>query len=177
MKSFASPELLSKVRAELNSFVSTELHPCSFTEEYVELPQLGEDVNPHYRDFTAEELYESMGLKGHGIPGMANIRDKSRVYTLWDDTPEAQAFWSSNTNYNEKESVKYPWHQVVGIHKGVGQMIMEEPYFLFDAVGVGKTPQATGIFLMRSFIAEYYAQNKCYPPAWGAHNFRPLITT
>ncbi|KAI0748987.1 hypothetical protein BC629DRAFT_1265004, partial [Irpex lacteus] len=74
--------------------------------------------------------------------------------------------WSSNTNYNEKESVKYPWHQVVGIHKGVGQMIMEEPYFLFDAVGVGKTPQATGIFLMRSFIAEYYAQNKCYPPAW-----------
>ncbi|KAI0085376.1 hypothetical protein BDY19DRAFT_856640, partial [Irpex rosettiformis] len=63
--------------------------------------------------------------------------------------------------------LKLSWHQTVGVHAASVCMTRRSPFFLFDAVGIGKTPQSAGTVLMRPWLRSFFDSNKKLPPAFG----------
>lgn len=131
-----------------------------------ELPQLGSEASASHDKMAKEELLKSLGFVGVLVVGMSGTRDIYRAYDRWDTNSDAQKFWE-NPPKERLESIELTWHQVVGLHYGTASMVKREAFFLFDAVGIGKTAQSAAVVLMRPWLIMYEKSHKKLPPALG----------
>lgn len=168
VKNLARPQQMTAVQAELDHMLSTPLDDTlpEPLEEFTDLPQVGSEVTGPYSTLSAEELLTTLGMPGKQIVGMTTERDSARVFNKWETTMESQAFWD-HPPPGRLEATTLSWHQVVGVHAATRQMAQEEPCFLFDGVGIGKTAQGVGVILMRPWLRKYYQTHHNLPPAFG----------
>jgi hypothetical protein len=167
LKNIADEKTLEKIAIDLERALDPDfVEPAVDLDEFpVELPQLGDPAPSAYHQKSSDMLWSEMGFPGESrVLGMAYKQHITKKYSEWDEDTEAIMFWRTE-NHPHKQDIIIPWHQSVGIHMGATQMLKNEPFFLFDAVGIGKTPQAAGILLMRPFLMDYYEKHGKYP-AW-----------
>ncbi len=177
VKNLAKPEQMKAVEVQIQSMLTTPLSddlPESFDEIFTQLPQLGDVADGAYSKKSSHELYESLGFPTDCIQGIANKRDKERVYSLWDKDVDSVAFWE-NPPKGRVEELKLTWHQDVGVHVAGISMCRRQPLFLFDAVGIGKTAQGAGAILLRPWLRSYFEKNGKLPPAMGECLFMFLL--
>jgi hypothetical protein len=169
LKNIANEKTIAKIAIDVQQALDPDVvePPIDLLEPVdEELPQLGDLPPSIFYQKSTEDLWTEMGFHGATrVLGMASHQHITKKFSTWDSDPDAVQFWLSE-NHPHKQKIVIPWHQTVGIHMGTTQMIKGEPFFLFDAVGVGKTPQATGIVLMRPFLMDYYEKHKKFPLAW-----------
>ena len=160
---------MAAVRSQITRMLEQSLPvdvPDTYRDDFAALPQLGSDEGNQYITMSLKEIYASLGFPESKIMGLALHRDMYRAYGRWEDTSEAKEFWE-NPPADRLEEIKLSWHQAVGVHFASSSMVRKEPFFLFDAVGVGKTAQSAGVVLMRSWLREWSSKHGQLPPAFG----------
>jgi hypothetical protein len=168
LQTVATSKQLAVVRAQLDSLINNkEIPPLYEDDIIVGLPQLGEEPAAEYSTKSNLQLWKEMDIGDIcRVPGMAEEWHKTKKFSRWDNDEEARQFWLSDGNSEFKEQLELQWHQTVGVHQGSTLMLKRQPFFLFDAVGMGKTIQGTALLLMRPYLMEYHEKHGHYPPAW-----------
>ena len=169
VKLLSRPEQMDAVRAQIDRILEQSLNdeiPSTYRDEFANLSQLGSDASATYINMSFEDIYVSLGFGKAGILGLATRRDRYREYGRWERTQEAEEFWA-NPPSNRIEDTHLSWHQAVGVHFAASSMVRRDPFFLFDAVGVGKTAQSAGVILMRPWLREWSSKHPRLPPAFG----------
>lgn len=168
---------MDAVKAQIDRMLDESLGeeiPTSFRDEFANLEQFGSEPSSAYSKMSEKDIYSSLGFVGENILGLAIARDRYREYGRWEQTAEAQEFWA-NPPTNRIQSIALTWHQAVGVHFASSLLVRREPFFLFDAVGVGKTAQSAGVILMRPWLRQYFSKHKQLPPAFGECSIPILI--
>jgi hypothetical protein len=168
LKNIANKRTLAKISLDVAQALELDFVDPTITldESVTDLPQLGDLPPRTYNDKLVDDLWLEMGFSNAThILGMAHEQHITKKFSMWDNDLDAVQFWGAE-NHPHKEKISLPWHQTVGIHMGTLQMMKNEPFFLFDAIGVDKTPQAARVLLMRPFLIDFYEKNKRLPSAW-----------
>lgn len=169
VKLLSKPEQMDAVRSQITRMLEQSLQvdiPDTYRDEFAVLPELGSDESNQYINMSRKDICQSLGFPGETIVGLSEWRDALRAYGRWEDTPEAKEFWQ-NPPPDRLEETKLSWHQAVGVHFAASSMLRKEPFFLFDAVGVGKTAQSAGVIIMRPWLREWSLKHGQFPPAFG----------
>ena len=177
MNSFTKPDQWRAVEVQIEAMLSESHEEAEVPEDFVDfvdLPQLGSEADKSYEHVTNEDLLKSLGFPGEVFIGMSDTRDLYRVYDKWDSDSAAQKFWKDPPK-DRIESIPLTWHQLVGVHCATVSMVKREAFFLFDAVGIGKTAQSAGIVLMRAWLILYQKSHNKLPNALGESLFRGLF--
>lgn len=176
VKSCAKPDQWRAVEVQIEAMLS-EPHEEEVLEapiDFADLPQLGSEASDSYYDMTKEHLLKSLGFPGELLVGMSDMRDIYRVYDKWDTDSAAQTFWK-NPPEDRLEPITLTWHQLVGVHCATVSMVKREAFFLFDAVGIGKTAQSAGVVLMRAWLILYQRSHNKLPTALGELSFNSSL--
>ena len=160
---------MNAVRSQITCMLKQSLSvnvPDTYRDNFATLPQLGSDEGNQYITMSLKEIYVSLEFPELKIMGLVLHRNMYRAYGRWEDTSEVKEFWE-NSPTDWLEEIKLSWHQAVGVHFASSSMVRKEPFFLFDAVGVGKTVQSAGVVRMRSWLREWSSKHRQLPPAFG----------
>ena len=169
VKLLSRREQMDAVKAQIERLLEQSLNeeiPDTYRDEFANLPQLGSDQSGQYINMSPEDICRSLGFSEASVLGLASKRDKYRAYGRWEQTPEATEFWA-NPPPGRVDDINLSWHQLVGVHFAASSMARKEPFFLFDAVGVGKTAQSAGVVLIRPWLREWSSKHGQLPPAFG----------
>ena len=176
VKLLSRPKQMNAVRAQIERLLEESLAdeiPSTYQDEFANLKQFGAEASSVYYSMSRPDIYKTLGFGEDGILGLAAVRDQYRAYGRWEQTAEAQEFWA-NPPPGRLEAINLTWHQAVGVHFASSSMVRREPFFLFDAVGVGKTAQSAGVILMRPWLREWCSKHTQLPPAFGEFSIHSL---
>lgn len=142
----------------------------SYSDEYADYTTgqkstLAMDWRESVEGFTADELWEMLGLTEKRLPFFNSFIDGDGLRDPWD---EAYASWFvSGTGDPTLEALTPRWHQLAAIYGIVCCWFENKSVLLTHEVGVGKMLQVVGAIVILRYFREFYDEHHTFPGVFG----------